>query len=474
MRSKGLRASAFVFGGYGLAQMLRLGGNIILARLLVPEAFGLMALVNVFVIGLQMFSDVGLGPSIIQNKRGDDERFLDTAWSIQIIRGVVLWGLAWIAAIPYAAFYEDPRLYELIPIVALSAVIGGFNSTKLFTAQRHLTIGRNTAIELFAQACALTTMVVFASINPTVWALVTGSLVSAGIKMLGGHIVLPGRLNRPAFDRDAARELIGFGAWVFLSSALTFVVMQGDRLIFGKLMTAAELGVYSIAALLASFPTQITLKLGSAVAFPLYSRAKDREEGLAPAFGKARFTLTFVGGLLALCLFVLGPGLIDALYDDRYADAQWMIRFVAVGVLFQVLEVTNGSALLALGRPRWVAAGNLWKLIGMAVLVSAGFMLWGVAGALGGIAASEALKYARSVHAIRESGLHVLRRDAVQIVLLVLTGAAAWGGGRWLGDADSGPGFHPLVIFGVQALFIGLVWSPGAIRAIKTLRSGRQ
>jgi O-antigen/teichoic acid export membrane protein len=103
-------------------QALRLGSNIVLAWLLFPEAFGLMLLVNVFMQGLQMFSDIGIGPSIIQNKRGNDPDFLNTAWTIQAIRGFVLWFIACVLAWPIAWIFahNDPLAWKLVLLIPVA------------------------------------------------------------------------------------------------------------------------------------------------------------------------------------------------------------------------------------------------------------------------------------------------------------------------------------------------------------------
>ena len=91
LTARALRSALFTLGGFGSAQLIRLASNLILTRLLFPEAFGMMALTMVFLQGLQMFSDVGVAPAIQQSKRGDDADFLDTAWTIQVVRGLCLW-----------------------------------------------------------------------------------------------------------------------------------------------------------------------------------------------------------------------------------------------------------------------------------------------------------------------------------------------------------------------------------------------
>ncbi|HBB84471.1 MAG TPA: polysaccharide biosynthesis protein, partial [Sulfitobacter sp.] len=89
--ARALRSTSWIVLSYGGAQAIRLASNLILTRLLFPEAFGLMALIQVVIVGLTLFSDVGIGPSIAQSKRGDDRDFLNTAWTIQAIRGGCLW-----------------------------------------------------------------------------------------------------------------------------------------------------------------------------------------------------------------------------------------------------------------------------------------------------------------------------------------------------------------------------------------------
>ena len=151
MMARVLRGAFMLMFGYGGSQALRLLGNLALTRILFPEAFGLMALVNVVTVGLSMFSDVGIGPSIAQNPRGDDRDFLNTAWTIQVIRGFCLWGGTLILAWPLAQFYGEPALAWYLPISGVSLAIAGFNPTRIETAHRHLALERLTLLDLLSQ-----------------------------------------------------------------------------------------------------------------------------------------------------------------------------------------------------------------------------------------------------------------------------------------------------------------------------------
>lgn len=479
LRSRVVRGSLWTLGGYAAGQVLRFGSNLILTRLLVPEMFGLMALVNIFIQGLGMFSDVGIGPSIIQSRRGDQPAFLNTAWTIQVVRGLGLWLASCLIAWPVAKFYQQQALIWLIPVAGLSALVAGFNSTSLFTLNRHLQLGRLTILELASRIFSLGVMVVWAWYSRSIWPLVAGGIVAAVVTAVLSHTSLPGVANRFHYDRNAARELFGFGKWIFISTVLSFLAAQADRMIFGKTIPLALLGVYSVAALMASLPTAVILKLGSSVVFAGYSRAResgdgDQAGGLARVFGKARLPLLAIGGWAVSCMLVSGPGLIGVLYDHRYASAGWMLQLLAVSSWFQILQVTCGSALLAMGATRWVAAGNVAKLLGMIVFIPLGFHFASFPGAIGGIIASDLLKYAVSAVAVQRRGLSSIPMDLALSLVIVASLAASMGALAlihrtslmWTTAADAHVHRGPqLAALAVALLAASLVWLPVAWRA---------
>lgn len=474
LRGRAVRGSLWTLGGHVAGQFLRFGGNLVLAWLLNPKLFGVMALVNIFVQGLGMFSDVGIGPAIIQNKRGDQPAFLNTAWTIQVVRGFVLWLAACLIAWPIARLYGIPELFWLIPVSALTAVLQGFNSTKLFTLNRHLELGRITLVEIAARAVSLGVMVAWAwstRHNPTVWPLVAGSITSVAVTLLLSHAALPGVPNRLYWDPSAARELFRFGRWIFVSTVLTFLATQADRLIFGKMIPLEVLGVYSIAALMAAMPTAAILKVGSSVMFAAYSRAREAHDSFAPFFERARLPLLAVGGVAVTCMIAVGPAAVDLLYDRRYLGAGWILQLLAVAAWLQILQVTGGSALLALGATRWVAAGNVAKLSGMVLLIPLGYRIYGLPGAIGGIIASDLLKYAVSAFAVRRQGLRVGSIDLL-LSLLVAAAAALGAGAAWVAAREVPGGGAAAALAAVGAgVFVGCgAWVPVGWRLLPALR----
>lgn len=390
LRNRAIRGSAWTLGGFGISQVLRLGGNLLLTRLLFPEAFGMMMLVNIVMQGLQMFSDVGIGPSIIRHKNGDQAAFLNTAWTIQVIRGFLLCaaacGLAW----PVAMFYDKPQLGPLIAVAALGAAIAGFNSTSLFTLGRRIALGRLTLLEVSARAIGTATMIAWALLWPSVWALVGGGLVSALAKMVMSHRVLPHRVHF-AWDAEARAELFSFGRAVALSTAVTFLADQSERLILGKYIPLDVLGIYSVGFLLARFGTQILQRLMGKVLFPSISQVLRDDEGRAVAhYRRIRTCVDGIAVAGAVVLIPFGPWIIHHLYDSRYWDAGWMLQILAVQASFDIMRAPASWLLLAAGKPGYNVWAGLCRLVVLCVGLPMAFWLSGIHAAVWVVALSSA------------------------------------------------------------------------------------
>lgn len=384
LKNLAIKGSAWTLGGYGLAQLFRLGSNVILAKLLFPEAFGLMILVAIFMQGIAMFSDIGITPSIIQNKRGDDPEFLNTAWTIQIIRGSIIWIVACIGAYPYALAYSESILTAMIPVAGFSAIIAGFNSTSLATANRKLNLGKITLIELITQLVSICVMISWVLVHPTVWGLVAGGLASSIVKMILSHVWLPGIKNKLFWDKDCATKLFRFGRWILASTALTFFAKQIDRLLLGALMGTATLGVYAIAVMFKETASSAIQKLGGSVLFPSYSeiaRTGDNKR-LYRTLRKTRLLMIISSWGISLVLIFLGSVIIDYLYDDRYKNAIWMIQILPLSSLVGVLALTYQNVYLAKGRSDFIATILTIQLILQVIAILIGYHYYNIVGVI--------------------------------------------------------------------------------------------
>lgn len=372
--------SVMEFGG---AQVLRLAANLVMTRLLFPEAFGLMALVAVVTTGLSLFSDTGIKSSIIQNRRGDDPDFLNTAWTIQVVRGLLLWGLTLILAGPIAALYDEPLLAHILPIAGLALLFDGFQPTSVHTANRHLYLGRFTQILLVTQALTLVVMAFLAWQFQSVWALVIGGVIGSALRTLAFYAFLPGIKNRPQFERKAFWQLFHFGKWLFLSSAAGFVMLQGDRAILGLYISLEALGIYNIGYFLASVPLMLSRALENKVVFPLY-RMRPVYENLENrrSLFRARRLLALSMMAVAALLAFSGPILVEFLYDPRYLTAGAIITLFSVSVMPMVCLNAVTAATMAAGDTRATFFIVITEAVSQTALLLLIIPAYGVPGAL--------------------------------------------------------------------------------------------
>lgn len=426
--TRALRGSAVTALAYAGGQGLRLVSNLILARLLFPEAFGLMALVTVALVGLQMFSDAGIAPSIARSPRGDEPAFLNTAWTVQVVRGGLLWLAALALAWPLALFYDAPDLRLMLPVAGISLLVAGFNPTRIETATRHLLLGRVTLLDLLSQVIGIVAMIALAWVTGSVWALVAGAVIQALAKLALTWFLLPGAPNRLHWDTAAAQEIVHFGKWILLSTVCGFLLAQGDRLILGKWLTLEALGLYNIGYFLASFPWLLGGAVTMKVMIPLY---RDDPPGAKAANAarlrrlRAGMTAAMLGLLAALALG--GVALVGLLYDARYASAGAVVVAVACVQMPAAIGMTYDQAALAAGDSRRFFAVLLAKAVMQTGALMAGAALGGLSGALIGQALALTLSHPLIIWLARRHQVWDPRHDLVAGgFAAVAAGAALW------------------------------------------------
>jgi len=425
LESRALKGTYFIVGYYGFALGLRMLSSIVLTHLFAPELFGLITLTTTVIIGLNLFSHLGLEDSIIQNPRGEDEVFVNTAWTIQVMRGLGLWLLTLVLAWPVAHFYREPRMLWLLPILGFSCVITGFGSPSQLMLSRNMDVAKMSVLELAPQLILFVIAAVWARFQPVIWALLVGRIVSELIRLWMSYKIL-GKGMRPRFvmDKDSLRSLMNFGRWILIGTALTFLASQSDKMILGKLTTLQELGVYGIAFSLSDLPRQIIQMFSAKVGFPFIARFSHHPR---PEFRrvliKYRAMVLAVGAVMLTITICTGDIFIRHVYDKRYQDAAWMVGIFAIGLWHTLLYNTITPAIMSLQKAHYNALANLFYCIALFVLLPLGYtyMGLGIIGAVAAVAISDLPVYFVNVYASYRQGVGMLRQDGVMTLFFVAT-----------------------------------------------------
>jgi len=420
IRTLAIRGSVFEAASFVLSQGLRLASNLIVTRLLYPEAFGIAALVSIFISGLELLSDVGLQQVVVQKERGDDPDFLNTVWTMHLVRGLGLWVLALALAWPFALVYQEPDLRPLILATSVQLAFTGFSSTSFFTLRRKVSLGWINLVDLLSQLAGIVTVLTWAWIRPSVWALVTAGPVSALVRMTASHFLPVPYRNRLHWDRAIAREVFLFGRWIFAATAVYFFGRQGDRLLLGRFAGAATLGVYSIALFLAEAIGNVAERITHGVFFPIFSRVgESTTDELRRVYYRARLhldvvSMTSLGGLSAA-----GPWVVQLLWDQRYLEAGWMVRILCLRVAMACVLTPCETCLVALGHPRYGFLRNCLRTLGVVAGASLGWRFFGLQGLVWGIATAEIPNFFLLWFAFRRHGLLRVWRELLPVPLFV-------------------------------------------------------
>jgi O-antigen/teichoic acid export membrane protein len=417
--------------------------SVVLTRLFSPEFFGLMTLLTTVLVGLNLFSHIGLGDSVIQSPRGDDPLFLNTAWTMQVLRGVGLWIMTIVLAWPVAHFYHEPRMLVLFPVLGFQCVIAGFASTSLLNLARHMGVGKSSMLELIGQLVNFVVTLVWALYSPTLWALVGGRIASEIVRTAISFTIIPELRPRFVLDKECVHSLLHFGKWILIGTALTFLANQSDRLILGKLISIQALGIYGVAYALSDLPRSIISMFSSRVGYPFIARfaQKPRHEYRA-VFLKYRMPLLAVGALGLVILICTGDQLILHLYDHRYRTAGWMIGVLAIGLWHTMLYSTLSPAILALGRPRYNAIANLVYCICLFSMIPIGFHLYGMVGAVVAVAFSDLPVYFVILYGAYREEIGTFMQDALMTLAFVITLASGLALRAALGFGQPFQGIH--------------------------------
>lgn len=414
-----IRAAGWSMMGYVLLQVLRIASSLILTRLLIPEMFGIMAVATMIQVSISMLSDLGLRPAAIQSRMGDEQSYLDTAWTLQILHGCLIWFACVLVAIgigraahyglfPAGSVYTVPELPAIIMALSFCTVIMGLQSTKLISAFRHLNLGRLTIIEIAAQVISLTVAVLLAWTTGSIWSFVVSTFVSCIVTTVLSHVWLPGANNGFFWEREAVWDLVRFGRWIMLSSILTVVAASGDRVFLAGWTSPMMLGLYSLAFNLIAMLEGAGGRLFSTVAMPALSKvARERPDQLRAMFLKIRlpFDLVFIGS--AGAIFSGGNAIIEFLYDDRYLDAAPIIQILSFSLLTSRFSPLS-AIYLAVNEPRNQTVLNFVRAVSIFVCIPLGYYMFGFHGALWAIALYGLPVFAVVFYFNRRHGLHSL------------------------------------------------------------------
>jgi O-antigen/teichoic acid export membrane protein len=389
-----LTSAISTLGTYGAMQLARLMSGIIMARLLTPDLLGIMLIVYVLRYSAEQLSDIGIGQSIVSNSNAEKEEFFNTAWSLQLIRGILL-TIAFLAAvIPLSYVYDTPIFTSILPIVSLYFVLAGFTSMSLFLLARRMQIIRLNIFELCVEIISAVARVGIVYIYPTIWGLVFGSFVQPIARLFGSHFIASDVRHKFYVSKDYAWQIFDFGKWIFFSAVLFFLSSNFDRLYLGKVLPFALLGIFGIARNLSGTVAEGIVRVCRIVVFPLIATSSEHPlENVREEVAPVRLGFLILAAIGVSVFVAVSDILISILYDARYQEAGWMLPVLSVGLWFSTLSSVNEWTLIGIGRAQYSSFANGLKFAWILVALPLATIRFGMLGTVFAVALSDLFRY---------------------------------------------------------------------------------
>ncbi|MEO1493028.1 MAG: oligosaccharide flippase family protein [Pseudomonadota bacterium] len=338
--------SALTTFEYVLTIFFRIGSTLIVTRLLAPEVFGLFAVIVTFQVIASMLSDLGVRQLIIVSDHTDDPTFLQTCWTVQIIRGLVLWGsvicialLLWVLhlsdVIGGGTVYASPVLPFALALSGAQLALQGAESVNQHVDVKFMRFRRITVLNCIRAALAPVLTIAIALHHPSVWSLVVAGFLGSALSLVLTFVLFPGCPMRFCWERRYANELFARGKWIVGQSGLTVIAKSADKIVLGAVLPAPMLGIYFLATQIIEVPHNLLHRLQAALGLQFFQRTF--EEAKDPTAIRSRYYRYRVPFDLIACLLTGGmisaaPAVIDLMYDPRYQQAGPMLQILALGL----------------------------------------------------------------------------------------------------------------------------------------------
>jgi lipopolysaccharide exporter len=363
--------------------------TIILARVLLPQDFGLLGIAMLAASTLDALSQTGFQSALIQ-KKDDVKAYLDVAWTILAIRGLILFVILFATAPLIAQFFNSPQATLVIMVIAVNMLLTGCGNIGIVFFQKELEFNKQFVYELSATVVDLVVSISLAFTLRNVWALVWGGIAKNLTRFFLSYVLHPYR-PRIKLEKDRFRDLFGFGIWIFGSTILIFLITQGDDIFVGKMLGVAALGFYQMAYLFSNLPVTEITDVISRVTFPAYSKLQDDLAKLSEGYLKVLQLTAYISIPLAAGIFVLAGEFTGIFLGQKWMPMVPAVQVLALAGLVGSVTATTRPIFQGVGKPK---LDTIWQIVRLLVLVVVIYPLterWGISGAAGAVLISTLL-----------------------------------------------------------------------------------
>ncbi|MDR8393383.1 lipopolysaccharide biosynthesis protein [Aliifodinibius sp. S!AR15-10] len=321
--------------------------QIILARLLFPEDFGLFGIASLMLLAFEVLTRTGFDDALIHIQE-KIEGYLHTSYWIQVLRGALIGLIVYIGAPTIAVFFNEPRVVPIVQVLALTQVLKGFRSIGVVLFRKEMDF-RNESIFLFTGVMTnFIVTVILAFLWQDVWALVWGNVAGEAVMLITSFYFHPYR-PKISFNWQKAKGLFKYGVWLLGAGVVSYISLQADNIFVGKIIGTSALGVYQMAYFVANLPTTEIAKQIGKVVQSSYAELQHNTELLQKNYKKTFAAISIFLMPLIIWLILLNNELILIVLGEKWTEIIPILPIIAVGAFFRGLGASTASLFKAIG-----------------------------------------------------------------------------------------------------------------------------
>ncbi|KJR97813.1 MAG: hypothetical protein VR65_22590 [Desulfobulbaceae bacterium BRH_c16a] len=356
-------AARLICRGFGVL------ATIILARLLSPAEFGLVAVGMLSVSLLKVFTEVGILQALIKESSENTSKFLDTAWTVEALRGTVIFLLVFYSAPWIAAFFNAMEAVGVIRALAVVPFLHGLTSIRIIYLQKELNFRKQFFYEVSASLAPVLVSIPLAFLLKNVWAIVIGTISAEIVRLIVSYCLMP-YIPRIRFDFSHFLRLFRFGKWIFLGSIISYFAMELDTFYAARLLDTKTLGIYVLAFGLTNTPVIEVAKSLGKVFFPAFAKISHDPARVRSAFIKSTSVLYLLIVPISISVYMVSEDFVIVFLGEEWFEMISVMQVLALAALTRGLGVPTGSLFNGLGKPKLSFYNNLIRLIALAVFLN--------------------------------------------------------------------------------------------------------
>ena len=383
IRPRVIRSGIWSLGGNWFSRAIGIIKLIILARLLSPIDFGIVGLATLSVNVLNVFSETGVEAALIQKDKIARAE-LDTAWTLAIARGLVLFTFLFLNAGWIASYFDNITLKPVLRAMSVTFLLAGFTNIGVIYFQKELNFKKKVILDSTADIAGAVSAVILALYIRNVWALVAGAITWVTVKCLASYWLHPYR-PRIRWDWPMAKSLLNFGKHIFWISVVTFIVTCGDDALVGKLMGVTLLGFYTMAYSIANIPVSSLAGIIGKISFPAYSLLEKEPERLKAAFLQVFETVVIILLPVTGLIMLLAQDFTLTCLGQKWLPMVPALRVLCLLGLFRGISNLFAPVQLAMNKPNIQSRIKTIELLVFIILVYPLAVRWGLIGICWGV-----------------------------------------------------------------------------------------